>query len=84
MKCLEGLNFKPLIFPAGAGSGIYYEYGNSSAGYKAFTDMFKDTSQLTTVYVSQSGLNSFNTAVANGAYTTNMWSGSGASGFTVK
>lgn len=63
----------------GAGSGgIYYSYGTG------LDVMFKDTAQLNAVYVSQSGLDSFNTAVNNGIDTTNMWSGSGVSGFTVK
>ena len=68
----------------GTGTGIYYTTGNQEANYKALGGMFLNVPTLTNVYVSQSGLNSFNTAVNNGVNTTNMWSGSGASGFTVK
>ncbi len=77
---LSGWTFDSITNTAweGAGSGIYYSYGTG------MDIMFKDTAQLNTVYVSQAGLNSFNTAVNNGIDITNMWSGSGASGFTVK
>ena len=68
----------------GAGSGIYHEYGNDDSAYKGFGGMFKDASLLTTVYVSQFGLNSFNAAINNGINTAGMWTGSGVSGFTVK
>lgn len=83
---LSGWNFGSVINGAwdGAGEGIYYEYGNLQAVYQGFSVMFQNIPTLTKVYVSQSGLNSFNTAVNNGAKTTNMWSGSGASSFTVK
>ena len=66
------------------GTGIYYATGNQEASYKALGGMFLNIPTLTNVYISQSGLDSFNTAVNNGVNTTNMWSGSGASGFTVK
>ncbi len=62
----------------GVGSGIYYSYSD------AMDTMFKDTSLLNTVYVSQSGLNSYNAAVDRGVDITDMWSGSNISGFTVK
>ena len=62
----------------GAGSGIYYEYST------AMSTMFKDTAQLNTVYLSQLGLDSFNAAVNRGVRTTDMWSGSAISSFTVK
>ncbi len=77
---LSGWTFDSITNTAweGAGSGIYYSYGTG------MDIMFKDTVQLDTVYVSQAGFNSFNTAVNNGIDITNMWSGSGASGFTVK
>jgi len=64
--------------------GIYYETGNSSQLLRGFGSMFKNTAELTTVYVSQSGLDSFNTAVENEVNTLDMWAGSKASGFTVK
>ena len=67
----------------GAGNGMYYETGNTF-GYKGFASMFLDMPQLQTVYVSPAGLDSYNAAVANGADTTNMWSGSNISDFTVK
>ena len=83
---LSGWTFDSVINGGwdGAGNGIYYEYGNSDSTYNGFGGMFKNASLLTTVYISQSGLNSFNTAVNNGVNTLNMWSGSGTSGFTVK
>ncbi len=68
----------------GAGKGIYYETGNISAGYKGLGEMFKNTPQLKNVYVSQSGLESFNTAVENSVSTLDMWTGSKSSDFKVK
>lgn len=62
----------------GAGSGIYYEY-TTGMGI-----MFLDTPYLNAVYLSQSGLNSFNAAVSRGVETTNMWKDSGVSGFVVR
>ena len=77
---LSGWTFDAITNSAweGAGSGIYNEYGTG------MSTMFKDTTQLNVVYVSQSGLNSFNAAVNRGVNMTNMWSGSSISGFTVK
>ena len=63
---------------SGAGSGIYYAYGTGLG------TVFQDTARLQTVYLSQSGLDSFNTAVNRGINTTDMWTGSNISGFTVK
>ena len=63
---------------SGAGSGIYYEY-TTGMGI-----MFKETPYLNVVYLSQSGLNSFNAAVSRGVKTTDMWTDSAISGFTVK
>ena len=68
----------------GAGSGIYYETGNDTDEFKGLGSMFKDAKQLTTVYVSQSGLDSFNTVVENGVNTLDMWTSTKADGFTVK
>lgn len=68
----------------GTGHGIYYETGNSSMDRKGFGQMFKDTKNLTTVYVSQSGLDSFNTAVEREVNTMDMWTNSKCKGFTIK
>ena len=68
----------------GWGHGVYYEIGNSSDTLRGFGSMFKGTKELNIVYVSQSGLDSFNTAVENEVNTLDMWTGSEVSGFTVK
>ena len=69
----------------GAGHGIYYEAGNNSENLRGFGQMFKGTKNLTTVYVSQSGLASFNTAVEEREVNTlDMWTNSKCEGFTVK
>ncbi len=68
----------------GAGRGIYYETGNDSESLCGFGKMFWQTRQLTNVYVSQSGLDSFSAAVEKGVNTEDMWSHSKADGFTVK
>ena len=68
----------------GAGHGIYYEAGNNPEHLKGFGQMFKGTKDLTTVYVSQSGLDSFNAAVEREVNTLDMWTDSKAEGFTVK
>ncbi len=68
----------------GAGRGIYYETGNDSEILRGFGQMFKETPNLTTVYVSQSGLDSFNAAVEREVNTLDMWTNSKTDGFTVK
>jgi surface protein len=68
----------------GAGRGIYYESGNDSEVLKGFGQMFKDSKDLTMVYVSQSGLDSFNGVVETGVNIEDMWTGTNAKGFTVK
>ena len=68
----------------GRGHGIYYETGNSSETLRGFGQMFKGTKNLTTVYVSQSGLDSFNAAVEREVNTLDMWTGSKTDSFTVK
>ena len=68
----------------GANKGIYYETGNSTEALRAFGSMFKNSTQLSAVYVSRSGLDSFNAAVENGANTLEMWTKTKTSGFTVK
>lgn len=66
------------------GHGIFYEIGNSSEILRGFGQMFKGTKDLTTVYVSQSGLDSFNAAVEREVNTLDMWTDSKSDGFTVK
>lgn len=68
----------------GTGRGIYYETGNMPKDLKGFGQMFKDTPYLSTVYVSQSGLDSFNAAVEREVNTVDMWTNSKCDGFTVK
>lgn len=68
----------------GANSGIYYETGNSSEKFKGLGGMFLDSSKLSTVYISQSGLDSYNAAVNAGVNTLDMWTNTKAGGFTVK
>lgn len=69
----------------GAGKGIYYEYGNGIGGeLMGFGQMFKDTPKLTAVYVSESGLKSFNAAVEKEVNIEDMWTNSRCTGFTVK
>ena len=68
----------------GAGKGIYYETGNSSETLRGMGQMFKYSKYLRTVYVSQTGLDSYNTAVENGINTLEMWTGSKTDSFTVK
>lgn len=68
----------------GAGRGIYYETGNGPEELRGFGQMFKDTKNLKTVYISQEGLDSFTAAVEKEINTLDMWTGSKADGFTVK
>ena len=68
----------------GWGHGIYYEIGNSSEALRGFGQMFNGTKNLTAVYVSQAGLDSFNAAVEREVNTLDMWTGSKTDGFTVK
>ena len=68
----------------GAGEGIYYEYGNASDTLNGFGQMFMKTPDLVAVYVSESGMESYNAAVKNGVNTLDMWSESKCTGFTVK
>ena len=67
----------------GTGTGYYYETGNN-AGYKGLDIMFKDSSRLTRVFLSQEGLDSFNRAVERGVSTEDMWHKCKTSGFTVR
>lgn len=68
----------------GVGHGIYYEAGNGPDALKGFGQMFKGSKNLTKVYVSRSGLDSFNTAVENGVNIEDMWTNTKVDGFTVK
>ncbi len=68
----------------GVGRGIYYEAGNSSETLRGMGHMFKYSKNLVTVYVSQTGLDSYNMAVENGINTLEMWTGTKIVGFTVK
>ena len=68
----------------GSGHGIYYETCNGSEIRRGFGSMFRNSSKLTTVYVSQTGLDSFDSAVKNEVNTLDMWTGSKTDGFTVK
>ncbi len=68
----------------GTGEGIYYETGNRSGELKGLGSMFRNSGKLTTVYVSQSGLDSFDKAVEKGVNTLDMWTKTAAEGFTVK
>ncbi len=68
----------------GAGKGIFYETGNGSEDMKGLGSMFKNPNKLTTVYISQAGLESYNKAVENGVNTLQMWTNAKTNGFTVK
>ena len=84
---LSGWTFDSIINTKweGAGQGIYYEYGNGSGKeVQGFGQMFKKTPNLLTVYVSESGLESFNAAVEREVNIEEMWEDSKCSGFTVK
>lgn len=68
----------------GAGQGIFYETGNGSDLMKGMGQMFYHTINLDAVYISQSGLDSFNAAVERGVNTLDMWTGSKTAGFTAQ
>ena len=68
----------------GVGDGIYYTFGNFSESTRGFGSMFGQTYRLNSVYISQTGWDSFNTAVERGVNTLDMWAHSTAAGFTVK
>ena len=68
----------------GAGTGIYYEYGNASASLRGFGQMFGTMWKLAAVYISEKGLDSFNRAVENGVNVQDMWLDSKCTGFTIK
>ncbi len=68
----------------GANSGIYYETGNDQEALQGFGSMFKNSTSLMTVYMSQTGIDSYEEAVKNGVNTLDMWTKTKANGFTVK
>ena len=68
----------------GRGYGIYYETGNGPEHLRGMGQMFKGTKNLITVYVSQSGLDSFNAAMEREVNSLDMWTDSKCKGFTVK
>ncbi len=68
----------------GAGYRIYYEFGNRTKELCGMGEMFRATKDLKVVYISQSGLDSFNAAVEREINITDMWRGSKSEGFTVK
>lgn len=67
-----------------AGKGIYYETGNDLEPLRGLGSMFKASSELTTVYISQAGLDSYNAAVERGVNILDMWNNTRIGGFTVK
>lgn len=83
---LSGWSFDSLTNDGweGAGSGIYYEYGNGFEEFFGMGGMFLDSDRIKTVYVSESTLESFNAAVERGVNTEKMWYRTKAGGFTVK
>ncbi len=84
---LTGWTFDSIINTKweGAGHGIYYEYGNGNGKeVQGFGQMFKKTPNLLAVYVSESGLESFNAAVEREVNIEEMWTDSKCAGFTVK
>lgn len=68
----------------GAGSGYYYETGNSAETTQGLGLMFSHTPQVMVVYISSEGLESFHAAEARGVNVLEMWEKSKAGGFTVK
>ena len=68
----------------GAGEGIYYATGNSSKELRGMGSTFNASSELTTVYISQTGLESYNAAVERGVNILDMWYKTKTGGFTVK
>ena len=67
----------------GAGSGIYYETGNSSEALRGMGQMFRSMPNLVVVYVSQAGMDSFSAAVEKGVNVTDMWLDTHIDHFTV-
>ena len=68
----------------GAGKGIYYTYGNETEQSCGLEQMFSTMWKLGKVYLSQTGLDSYNRAAEEGVNIQNMWLDSKIAGFTVK
>lgn len=68
----------------GTGRGIYYETGNNAESYKGLGGMFRGTRNLKAVYISQSGLDSFNAAVEREVNTLDIWRSSKINDFSIK
>ena len=68
----------------GAGNGIYYETGNKYESMQGLGSMFKNSTKLSAVYISQTGMDSFNTAAENGVNLMDMWSHTKTDRFTVR
>ncbi len=83
---LSGWNFDSITNEKweGSGRGIYYETGNDAESYMGLGGMFRGARNLKTVYISQSGLDSFNAAVEREVNTLDMWTRTKANSFTVK
>ena len=83
---LSGWNFDSIINERweGAGRGIYYETGNDEDAYKGLSWMFNETPHLKMVYISQLGLESFDSAVKRGVNIEHMWTDSKIKDFTIK
>ena len=81
---LRGWDFSKLTNDSweGAGSGIYYETGNTSS-YIGLSGMFLNMPNLQNVYIDQDGKDSFDAAVTRGVNVTNFWQGSPTSDFTI-
>ena len=83
---LSGWNFDSIINERweGAGRGIYYETGNDEDAYKGLSWMFNETPHLKMVYISQLGLESFDSAVKRGVNIEHMKKKKKIKDFTIK
>ena len=81
---IRGWDFSKLTNDSwdGAGSGIYYETGNTSS-YPGLSGMFLNMPNLRNVYIDQDGKDTFDAAVARGVNVTKFWQGSPISDFTI-
>lgn len=81
---IRGWDFSKLTNDSweGAGSGIYYETGNTSS-YPGLSGMFLNMPNLQNVYIDQDSKDSFDAAVARGVNVTKFWQGSPISDFTI-
>lgn len=81
---IRGWDFSKLTNDSweGAGSGIYYETGNTSS-YPGLSGMFLNMPNLQNAYIDQGGKDTFDAAVARGVNVTKFWQGSPISDFTI-